>query len=84
MNQTTQTTPARPRTTANAPAQDLRGQAMLNDLPGSEQWDRFQRRRAPRDLTLREAALASGDIDAKGFDQSVDPKKLVGHGAGGS
>jgi hypothetical protein len=33
---------------------------------------------------LREAALAAGDIDAKGFDQIVDPKKLVGYGVGGS
>jgi len=37
-----------------------------------------------RDLTLKEAALASGDIDEKRFDQIVDPKKLVGHGIGGS
>ena len=37
-----------------------------------------------RDLTLREAALASGYIDEKRFDQIVDPKKLVGHGVGGS
>jgi fumarate hydratase, class II len=34
--------------------------------------------------TLKEAALASGDIDEKGFDQIVDPRKLVGHGVGGS
>jgi fumarate hydratase, class II len=35
-------------------------------------------------LTLREAALASGDIDEQRFDQIVDPRKLVGHGVGGS
>ena len=34
--------------------------------------------------TLKEAALASGDIDEKRFDQIVDPRKLVGHGVGGS
>jgi fumarate hydratase class II len=34
--------------------------------------------------TLKEAALASGDIDEKDFDQIVDPRKLVGHGVGGS
>jgi fumarate hydratase, class II len=37
-----------------------------------------------RDLTLREAALASGYIDENRFDQIVDPKKLVGHGVAGS
>jgi fumarate hydratase, class II len=37
-----------------------------------------------RDLTLKEAALASGYIDEKSFDQIVDPKKLVGHGVAGS
>ena len=35
-------------------------------------------------LTLKEAALASGDIDEKRFDEIVDPKKMVGHGVGGS
>jgi len=34
--------------------------------------------------TLKEAALASGDVDEKRFDQIVDPRKLVGHGVGGS
>jgi fumarate hydratase, class II len=35
-------------------------------------------------LTLREAALASGFIDAKRFDEIVDPKKMTGHGVGGA
>jgi fumarate hydratase class II len=35
-------------------------------------------------LTLKEAALASGDIDEKRFDEIVDSRKLVGHGVGGS
>jgi fumarate hydratase class II len=35
-------------------------------------------------LTLKEAALASGDIDERRFDQIVDPRKLVGQGVGGS
>jgi fumarate hydratase class II len=34
--------------------------------------------------TLREAALASGDIKAEQFDQVVDPKTMVGHGVGGA
>ena len=37
-----------------------------------------------RDLTLKKAALASGDIDEKRFDEIVDSKKMVGRGAGGS
>src|ERR1700730_6460664 len=36
------------------------------------------------DLTLKEAALKSGYIDEKRFDEIVDPKKMVGRGAGGS
>jgi fumarate hydratase class II len=35
-------------------------------------------------LTLKEAALKSGDIDAKRFDEIVDPRKMVGHGVAGS
>ena len=35
-------------------------------------------------LTLKEAALQSGDIDEKRFDEIVDPRKMVGHGVGGS
>ena len=37
-----------------------------------------------RDLSLKEAAVASGAIDAKRFDEIVDPLKLVGHGVAGS
>jgi fumarate hydratase class II len=36
------------------------------------------------DLTLKEAALDSGDIDEKRFDEVVDPKKMVGHGLAGA
>jgi fumarate hydratase class II len=35
-------------------------------------------------LRLKEAALRSGDIDAKRFDEIVDPRKMVGHGFAGS
>jgi fumarate hydratase class II len=35
-------------------------------------------------LTLKDAALQSGDIDEKRFDQIVNPRKMVGHGVGGS
>src|SRR5262245_20825333 len=36
------------------------------------------------DLTLKEAALASEDIDELRFDEIVDPKKMVGRGLAGS
>jgi fumarate hydratase class II len=36
------------------------------------------------DLTLRDAAIASGAIDEKRFDEIVSPGKLVGCGVGGS
>jgi fumarate hydratase class II len=35
-------------------------------------------------LTLKEAALQSGCIDEKQFDEIVDPKKMVGQGVAGS
>jgi fumarate hydratase class II len=35
-------------------------------------------------LTLREAALQSGFIGAKQFDQIVDPRKMVGQGVAGA
>ena len=34
--------------------------------------------------TLREAALASGDVDEATFDRVCDPKTMVGHGLGGA
>ena len=34
--------------------------------------------------TLREAALASGDVDAATFDKVCDPKSMVGRGVGGA
>ena len=35
-------------------------------------------------LTLKEAALQSGFVDERRFDEVVDPRKMVGHGVGGS
>jgi fumarate hydratase class II len=35
-------------------------------------------------LTLKEAALKSGYIDEKRFDEIIDPRKMVGHGFAGS
>jgi fumarate hydratase class II len=35
-------------------------------------------------LTLREAALRSGYVDEKRYDEIVDPKKMIGHGVAGA
>ena len=35
-------------------------------------------------LALKQAALKSGHIDEKQFDEVVDPAKMVGHGVAGS
>jgi fumarate hydratase class II len=35
-------------------------------------------------LTLKAAALKSGFVDEKQFDEIVDPSKMVGHGVGGA
>jgi fumarate hydratase, class II len=35
-------------------------------------------------ITLKEAALRSGEIDEKRFNEIVDPTKVVGHGLAGS
>ncbi len=35
-------------------------------------------------VSLREAALTSGLIDAARFDEAVNPRAMVGHGVGGS
>jgi fumarate hydratase class II len=37
-----------------------------------------------KNLSLKEAALASGDIDEARFEEIVDPKKMVGSGLAGS
>lgn len=39
---------------------------------------------AANNLTLRDAALASGDIDAETFDRVCDPHLMVGHGVAGA
>jgi fumarate hydratase class II len=35
-------------------------------------------------LSLREAALKLGYVDAERFDEIVDPKKMIGHGVAGA
>ena len=37
-----------------------------------------------RDITLREAALASGRVTGEQFDAIVDPHEMIGHGVAGA
>jgi fumarate hydratase class II len=66
------------------------------EVPADRYWGRRPQRslvhfsisddRMPKRVyhALKEAALRSGAIDEKRFDEIVDPKKMVGHGVGGS
>jgi fumarate hydratase class II len=56
----------------------------LSPVIGYDKASAIARRANDEDLTLKEAALASGAIDEKRFADIVDPKKMVGHGVCGS
>ncbi len=56
----------------------------LSPVIGYEKSARIAQKAMKDGSTLREAALASGDIKAEQFDQVVDPNTMVGHGVGGA
>ena len=56
----------------------------LSPVVGYDKASAIAHKANDEDLTLKEAALASGAIDEKQFDEIVDPKKMVGHGVSGS
>jgi len=56
----------------------------LSPVIGYDQASAIAHKANDEDLSLKEAALRSGDIDEKRFDEIVDPKKMVGHGLTGS
>jgi fumarate hydratase class II len=56
----------------------------LSPVIGYDKASAIAHRANDADLSLKEAALASGDIDEKDFDEAVDPAKMVGHGVAGS
>jgi fumarate hydratase class II len=56
----------------------------LSPVIGYDQASAIAHKANDEDLTLREAALKSGFIDEKRFDEIIDPKKMVGHGLAGS
>jgi fumarate hydratase class II len=56
----------------------------LSPVIGYDQAAAIAHRAHEEGLSLKEAALQSGFIDEKQFDEIVDPKKMVGHGVAGS
>jgi fumarate hydratase class II len=56
----------------------------LSPVIGYDKASAIAHRANDENLTLKEAALASGAIDEKRFADIVDPKKMVGHGVCGS
>ena len=56
----------------------------LAPVIGYDKASAIARKANDENLTLKEAALASGDIDEKRFDEIVDPKKMVGYSVSGS
>jgi len=56
----------------------------LSPVLGYDAASVIARRADEQGITLREAALQSGLIDAARFDEVVDPRAMVGHGVGGS
>ena len=55
----------------------------LAPVIGYDKASAIARKATDENLTLRETALASGDIDERRFDEIVDPKKVVGRGTKG-
>jgi fumarate hydratase, class II len=56
----------------------------LSPVIGYDKASAIAHKASDEDLTPKEAALASGDIDEPRFDLIVDQKKMVGHGLAGS
>ncbi len=56
----------------------------LNPVIGYDKAAKIAHKAHVEGTTLREAALASGWIDAQRFDEAVDPRKMVGQGVAGS
>jgi fumarate hydratase, class II len=56
----------------------------LSPVIGYDKASAIAHEASDKNLTLKEAALASGDIDEQLFDELVDPSKMVGHGLAGS
>ena len=56
----------------------------LSPAIGYDKASAIAHRANDENLTLKEAALRLGYVDEVRFDEIIDPKKMVGHGVGGS
>jgi len=56
----------------------------LSPVIGYDKASAIAHKASDGDLTLKEAALDSGDIDEERFDEVVDPKKMVGRALAGA
>ena len=56
----------------------------LSPVIGYEKSSKIAEKALDEDLTLRQAAMNSGDVSEKQFDDVVDPRKMVGDGVGGA
>ena len=56
----------------------------LSPVIGYDKASAIAHKASDGDLTLKEAALDSDDIDEERFDEVVDPKNMVGHGLAGA
>ena len=56
----------------------------LSPAIGYDRASRIAHYAMDHDLTLRQAALQSGDVDERQFDEVVDARKMVGHGLAGA
>ncbi len=57
---------------------------VLSPVIGYDKASEIAHKANDEDLTLREAALLSGYIDGKRFDEIVSPKRMTGHGVSGA
>ncbi len=56
----------------------------LSPVIGYDKASRIAHKAMDEDLTLRQAAVKSGDVSETQFDQIVDARKMVGNGLGGA
>ena len=56
----------------------------LSPVIGYEKSAHIAQKAMKDDSTLKEAALASGDVDEATYDKVMDPKGMVGHGNAGA
>ena len=64
--------------------QSLMSVTALSPVIGYDKAARIAHIAMSEDMTLREAALASGDVSGTIFDAAVDPRKMVGNGIAGA